>query len=259
MTHVIATVWFWTFMVITSVLLFPIAALIRLLSFPFDRQLVMLHRFTSFWGSLYTWCNPLWSVTIEGTEHLSRSIPHVIVANHQSFADILVLFRLRFHYKWVSKAENFRVPLIGWNMTLNRYIRLDRGSVRGNLQMMRKCEEALQGGSSVMIFPEGTRSPDGELRPFKDGAFDLALRTHSPILPIAIDGTAEALPKRGILLQGKRRIRVHILPALVPTVVEHMSAKELNRATWQRIYDALASLRRGREGRGSSGEVHQTA
>jgi 1-acyl-sn-glycerol-3-phosphate acyltransferase len=253
MTDVIATVWFWTFMVVTSVVLFPIAALLRLLSFPFDRRLVMLHRFTSLWGSLYTWCNPLWSVTIEGTEHLSNSTPFVIVANHQSFADILVLFRLRFHYKWVSKAENFRVPLIGWNMTLNRYIRLDRGSVRGNLQMMRNCDEALHGGSSVMIFPEGTRSPDGELRPFKDGAFDLALKTHSPILPIAIDGTAEALPKRGILLQGKRRIRICILPPLLPSAFTQKSAKDLNRATWQRIHETLVSLRRGPEEQGNAG------
>jgi len=253
MTDVIATVWFWTFMVITSALLFPVAALIRLVSFPFDRRLVMLHRFTSFWGSLYTWCNPLWSVSIEGTENLSRAVAYVIVANHQSFADILVLFRLRLHYKWVSKAENFRVPLIGWNMTLNRYIRLDRGSVRGNLQMLQKCEQTLQEGSSVMIFPEGTRSPDGMMRPFKDGAFDLALKTHSPILPIVIDGTARALPKRGILLRGKCRIRIRILPPLTPSALAQMSAAEANRATWEHIHASLSTLRNGGGNRDNPG------
>ena len=136
-------------------------------------------------------------VTITGTEHLDTEMPVVMIANHQSFADILVLFRLRAHYKWVSKAENFRVPLIGWNMSLNRYIRIERGSIRGNLKMMRDCEVALRDGNSLMIFPEGTRSVDGRMRPFKEGAFELAIRMRRPILPIVITGTGEALPEAG--------------------------------------------------------------
>lgn len=228
-------------MLLTSLILFPIAVLIRLVTGPFDRRLTVLHRFTSFWGSLYTWGNPLWRVEITGAEHLASSVPRVMVANHQSFVDILLLFRLRAHYKWVSKAENFRVPLIGWNMSLNRYIRIERGSLRGNLKMMRDSEKALQEGNSVMIFPEGTRSEDGRMRPFKEGAFELALRTRAAILPIVIAGSAEALPKRGILLRGKRAMTVRILPPILPESFRGKDARQLSQEVAALMATTLAT------------------
>jgi 1-acyl-sn-glycerol-3-phosphate acyltransferase len=207
---------FWAFLVLSSLALFPVALVIWALTAPFDRRLVVLHRFTCFWASLYTWLNPAWPVAIEGREHVRPGMAYVMVSNHQSFVDILVLFRLFRHFKWVSKIENFRVPLIGWNMRLNRYIALVRGNRESVVRMMNECEATLAAGSSVMIFPEGTRSLDGRLRPFKPGAFELALRTRAPILPIALDGTARALPKRGYLLQGHHPIRVRVLPEISP-------------------------------------------
>jgi 1-acyl-sn-glycerol-3-phosphate acyltransferase len=236
--RVIVSVYFWAFMTLSSLVLYPVAVLIRVSTFPFDKRLWILHRFTSLWGSLYTWCTPIWKVQITGKEHLPCNSPHVIVANHQSFVDILVLFRLRIHYKWVSKVENFRAPLVGWNMTLNRYIPIARGTMKGNLQMMRSCEEALRHGNSLMMFPEGTRSPDGAMRPFKDGAFELALRTQSPILPVVIDGTSRALPKGGLLLDEARAMRVRILPEIPFSSFSGMSAREVNRMVWERMEEA---------------------
>jgi 1-acyl-sn-glycerol-3-phosphate acyltransferase len=234
--RVVLSLYFWLFMLLSSLLLFPVAVIIRCTTFLFDSRLTLLHRFTSIWGSLYTWCNPIWHVTIAGRENLPpNDVPHIIVANHQSFADIFLLFRLRIHYKWVSKAENFRAPLIGWNMTLNRYIPIARGTVKGNLKMMRACEETLKGGNSLMMFPEGTRSPDATMRPFKDGAFELALRTECPILPIIIEGTAEALPKAGLLLQRSRRMRLTVLPSIPYASFSGMSARDVNRMVWERI------------------------
>ena len=218
---------FWTFLVLSSLALFPVAVLIWALTVGFDRRLVALHRFTCFWASLYTWLNPAWPVTVEGRERIPRDVACVIVSNHQSFVDILVLFRLFTHFKWVSKIENFRVPLIGWNMSLNRYIKLIRGKRESVLQMMRDCEATLAGGSSVMIFPEGTRSVDGRLRDFKGGAFEIALRTRSPIVPIALDGTSRALPKRGYLLQGKHPIHVRVLEPIPPASFANLSVEEL--------------------------------
>ena len=93
-----------------------------------------------------------------------RDVAYVMVANHQSLLDILVLFRLFVHFKWVSKIENFRVPCIGWNMSLNRYIKLRRGDRESVEQMMAACERTLAEGNSIMMFPEGTRSPDGRLQ-----------------------------------------------------------------------------------------------
>jgi 1-acyl-sn-glycerol-3-phosphate acyltransferase len=228
-------------MLLTSLVLFPVALVLRVATAPFDRRLKLLHRFTSVWGSLYTWANPLWKVTITGTEHLGVEAPAVMVANHQSFADILVLFRLRAHYKWVSKAENFRAPLIGWNMTLNRYIRIERGSIRGNLKMMRDCEVALRDGNSLMIFPEGTRSIDGRMRPFKEGAFELAVRMRRPIVPILISGTGEALPKRGIMLRGRHDMQVRILPPVTPDSFRGKTAEQLAKEVYVLMSTSLAT------------------
>ena len=202
---------FWAFLVVTSALLFPVALLIWAATVLFDRRLVVLHQFTCFWASLYTWFNPAWRVHIQGREKIKPETAYVMVANHQSLLDILVLFRLFTHFKWVSKVENFRVPAIGWNMSLNRYIKLRRGDKNSIAEMMEACERALGEGNSVMMFPEGTRSVDGRLRDFKHGAFTLAQRTGAPLLPIIIHGTAQALPKRGFVLQGRHAIRIRVL------------------------------------------------
>ena len=134
-----------------------------------------------------------------------------MVANHLSLIDILVLFRLFTHYKWVSKVENFRVPMIGWNMSLNRYIKLRRGNKSSVVKMLKACRETLDEGSSIMMFPEGTRSPTGRMRAFKTGAFEIAKEARRPILPIVIQGSANALPKRGFVLQGRHPIQVTVL------------------------------------------------
>jgi 1-acyl-sn-glycerol-3-phosphate acyltransferase len=202
---------FWLFLSVSSILLFPVALLVYALTAPVDRRRVLLHRFTCFWASLYTWLNPAWRVRIEGREKIRPEAAYVMVANHQSLLDILVLFRLFVHFKWVSKIENFRVPFIGWNMSLNRYIKLRRGSQASVERMMRLCEQTLADGNSIMMFPEGTRSLDGRLRAFKPGAFRLAQQSGAPILPIVIEGTASALPKRGFVLQGRHAIRVRVL------------------------------------------------
>jgi 1-acyl-sn-glycerol-3-phosphate acyltransferase len=205
---------FWIFLTATSILLYPVALLIWAVTSPFDRRRWLLHQFTCFWASLYTWLNPAWPVTIEGRERIDRDTAYVMVANHLSLLDILVFFRLFTHFKWVSKIENFRVPCIGWNMTLNKYIPLRRGDKESIVQMLQSCRETLAAGSSIMMFPEGTRSPDGRLRAFKTGAFELAKDSGNPILPIVVTGTANALPKRGFVLRGRHPIRLKVLDGI---------------------------------------------
>lgn len=202
---------FWLFLTATSIALFPVALLIWAVTAPFDRRLRALHLFTCFWASLYTWVNPMWPVEVIGREKIRRDETYVMVANHLSLLDILVLFRLFEHFKWVSKIENFRIPCVGWNMRLNRYIPLRRGNRTSILRMIRRALDTLEEGSSVMIFPEGTRSPNGRMRAFKPGAFEIALTAKKPVLPIAVEGTAQALPKRGFVLQGRHPIRVTVL------------------------------------------------
>ena len=218
---------FWAFIVVSSLLLFPVALLVWLVTSPFDRRLRAQHQFTCFWASLYTWLNPAWRVRVNGIEHVRPDTTYVMVANHQSLLDILVLFRLFVHFKWVAKAELFRIICIGWNMSLNRYIRLRRGDPGSIKQMMDDAERTLAEGSSLMIFPEGTRSPDGHLKAFKHGAFTLALRGRVPLLPIVVEGTSNALPKRGFILQGQHAISVRVLPEIPYATFAGESAEAL--------------------------------
>ena len=230
---------FWVFLTVSSVLLFPLAVAIWAVSAPFDPKRRLLHRFTCFWASLYTWFNPAWRVRVEGRERIRRDTTYVMVANHQSLLDILVLFRLFTHFKWVSKIENFRIPFIGWNMALNRYIKLRRGDQRSIEQMLRACEATLAAGNSIMMFPEGTRSTDGRLRSFKHGAFTLALTARLPLLPIVVEGTANALPKRGFVLKGRHDIRIRVLDEIPFQQFAHLEVEKLAAEMHARFLEAL--------------------
>jgi 1-acyl-sn-glycerol-3-phosphate acyltransferase len=226
---------FWLFLASTSIALFPVAIVIWTVTRPFDPRLRWLHLFTCFWASLYTWCNPAWRVEVSGRERVRGDEAYVMVANHLSFLDILVLFRLFTHFKWVSKIENFRVPFIGWNMRLNQYIPLRRGDRASVVQMIKRCLDTLERGNSIMMFPEGTRSPSGRIRDFKTGAFEIALAARRPILPIAVEGTARALPKRGFVLQGRHPIRVTVLDPIPYGAFAGEDVEELARRVRARI------------------------
>ena len=132
------------FVFLTSAFFFVIALAIWLATVLFDKRLWLLHRFTCLWASLYIWLMPPWSVSIQGKEHIDANETYIIVSNHQSLVDILVAFTLFTHFKWVSKAELFKIPLIGWNMSLNRYIRLRRGSNKSVKTMYKACEKHLK-------------------------------------------------------------------------------------------------------------------
>jgi 1-acyl-sn-glycerol-3-phosphate acyltransferase len=214
---------FWAFLTISSIVLFPVAVLVWALTAPFDRRKVVLHRFTCFWASLYTWLNPAWPLEVVGRGRIRSDETYVMVSNHLSLLDILVLFRLFRHFKWVSKIENFQVPCIGWNMSMNGYVKLRRGDRSSVVQMMQDCDRLLAQGNSIMMFPEGTRSPTGRMRSFKPGAFELALRNRLPILPIVIEGTANALPKRGFVLRGRHPLRLSVLE---PIPYERFAGKD---------------------------------
>jgi 1-acyl-sn-glycerol-3-phosphate acyltransferase len=207
--------------------MFPVALLCWALTLPFDRRKVILHRLTCFWASLYTWLNPAWRVKVVGREKIDPNETYVMVANHQSLLDIFVLFRLFRHFKWVSKVENFRLPCIGWNMHLNGYIQLKRGDRSSIAVMLRTCRENLAAGNSIMMFPEGTRSRTGKLRGFKTGAFNLAQDAKRPVLPIVVHGTASALPKRGVILQGRHRIVIEVLDPITYTTFAEEDAEDL--------------------------------
>jgi 1-acyl-sn-glycerol-3-phosphate acyltransferase len=207
---------FWTFLVLTSVVLFFVALALFVVTWPFDRNGKVLHLFSCFWAQLYFYVNPLWRLRIEGREQLPWRGPAVIVSNHESLGDVLVLFGLYRPFKWVSKASVFKVPFVGWNMALNGYVKLVRGDADSIARMMRASERWLERGVPVLLFPEGTRSVDEQVKAFKDGAFRLAVAKQVPVIPIALDGTAAILPKHGFVLRRNADCRVRVLEPIDP-------------------------------------------
>ncbi len=203
------------------------AVTIWLLTVWWDKRLVILQQYTCFWGSFYTWIFPLWRIKIDGRKNIKRGAKYVVVSNHQSQLDILINFRLFFHYKIVSKTEMFKVPFMGWNMTLNRYIMLKRGDKESIAEMMKHCERTLAEGSSVLLYPEGTRSKDGKIQSFKTGAFNLAKKMQVPILPIIITGTSEALPKHKMNTSGICRIHERVLEPIPYEKFAHMPVHDV--------------------------------
>lgn len=241
--RVVLSALFWVYLVSTSAVLYAVALVIRLLTWPFDRRRAVLHRFTCWWAFHYVQLSPFWRPHIEGRNRVPRG-PAVFVANHQSLGDILVLFGIKKHFKWVSKASVFKTPFIGWNMTLNDYVPLRRGDPGSIQKMMDHCRAHLARGSSLMIFPEGTRSRDGEIKDFKHGAFTLAAEANVPIIPVVVEGTIEALPKSGWIMRNgaKLDVYVRVLDPMHP--VDHDGdAVALREAVRARMVDELARMR----------------
>jgi 1-acyl-sn-glycerol-3-phosphate acyltransferase len=139
---------------------------------------------------------PLWKFEIEGERPADIDTrPYVVVANHESQADPFLLSFLPWDMRWVAKEELFKPPVTGWAMRFGGDIPIRRGEGESVRSMMAECKRAIAGGISVMLFPEGTRSRDGNLLPFRDGAFKLAIEAGVPILPVALAGTREMRPK----------------------------------------------------------------
>ena len=224
---IIFSVLYWIWFVLTNIGFFAIALIIWITTLPFDRKLIILHQFSCFWGHSYIWLNPLWSLKMTGRKNVKRGRTYVIISNHQSMVDILVLYGLFRHYKWVSKKENFNIPIIGWLMRLNRYIEIDRGSRGSYLKMMRKIKDTLRSGNSVLMFPEGTRYLGGGIGPFRDGAFRMALENQVGLIPVILNGTANTIFKGKIIMTGKERITVKILPEISYESFRGKTPKEL--------------------------------
>lgn len=215
------------FIGISSAILFLVAVVIRLITHLFDRRLIILNLFSSLWASIYIWCMPVWSVKILDRKKMDMTKSYVVVSNHQSQLDILVAYRLFFPFRWVSKSEVFKLPFIGWNMYLNGYVPLKRGDRDSVSKMMAECESLLRKNISIILFPEGTRSKTGHLKPFKPGAFILAKKMKKPILPIVINNTRNALPKHSLTLQGKFLMTVTVLDEIPYDTFKEMAPDDI--------------------------------
>lgn len=206
--YIISTL-LWIFVAITAILFFIVDLVVWLFTFWWDKKLRFVHLYSTYWAMFYIRINPGWQVRMEGLEKIDKETAYVIVTNHQSAFDIILLYGLYTHFKWVAKKELAKVPVIGWNLILNRCILLDRASQASAKKMIANGLRNLKMGNSLLIFPEGTRSKDGQVKRFKEGAFLLAQQAKVPILPVVIEGSKDIFPSPAVInLRQKLQIKV---------------------------------------------------
>jgi 1-acyl-sn-glycerol-3-phosphate acyltransferase len=157
--------------------------------------------FPRYWARLIAWLSGI-KVELVGIEKLDQSRPYIFAVNHQSQVDIFVLQGyLDFDFRWLAKLELFKVPVFGHAMRRAGYIPVDRSHGRKAVKSLDEAAKRIGDGTSVVIFPEGTRSPDGRLLKFKGGAMVLAIKAGVPVVPVGISGTYEVLPKGKLMIR----------------------------------------------------------
>jgi len=162
------------------------------------------------WARINSFVTPM-RVKVYGRENIDPHQSYVIVSNHQSHFDIFVLYGwIGIDFKWVMKLSLLKIPFLGPACDKLEHIYIDRSNTAAALASLNQAKKRITGGTSVLFFPEGTRSPDGKLLPFKKGAFKMALDLGLPLLPITIEGTRQILPKGTIdLFPGKATLTIH--------------------------------------------------
>lgn len=236
------SLWIWGATATVVLAWVPLLFLIRL----FDRD--PLRRRTARWfrrlGPVSANVNPAWRVRIAGREHIRPDQVYVIVSNHQSLADIPLVAHLGLDAKWLAKAELFRFPVFGWMMRISQDVPVERGDRRKAAQALLQCARLLKNRCSVVFFPEGTRSRTGEVLPFNDGPFQLALREKVPVLPLVVEGTGTALPRETWKFGPTQDIWLRVLPPVDADGYQGDSAT-LREDVRQRIADELSRIRGG--------------
>lgn len=162
------------------------------------------------WARVNAFFTPMF-VEVIGREHIDKNTSYIIIPNHQSYYDVLLIYGwIGIDFKWVMKQELRKVPGLGIACEKIGHIFLDRTNKKGALETLNKTKAKLINGTSIIIFPEGTRSKTGQLNPFKRGAFSLALDLQLPILPVTLIGTKNILPADSFnILPGKVKMIIH--------------------------------------------------
>jgi 1-acyl-sn-glycerol-3-phosphate acyltransferase len=207
---------FWVWIAVATLGFTLLVGLSALVTAPFDRTRRWPQRLTATWARAILWANPFWRLTIVGQHHLPARGAYVLVSNHASLADIIVLYQLKAPFKWIAKDSLFRVPLLGWSMRWGGNIRLVRGSARSIRASFAQALQCLQAGVPVMAFPEGTRSRSGDLGPFKRGPFQLAVKAQVPVIPIVVHGTREIIAPHSWTFLPAKHMLVRVLAPIAP-------------------------------------------
>lgn len=203
---------FWASCVVLVLLWTPLVAFYRLFTLRSDPDGYRVgHLFHSIAPTAVR-LNPFWDFRVVDNVHPDPRRPYVFVANHQSNADAFLVAMVPWEMKWLSKKSMFDIPLLGWMMRVAGDVQVDRASKESARRAMVEMRERLDRKLSVIIFPQGTRSPDGTVGPFREGAFRLAIEAGVDVIPLAVAGTARSLPKGSLFFRGKTTATVTVLP-----------------------------------------------
>jgi 1-acyl-sn-glycerol-3-phosphate acyltransferase len=225
-----------------SVFYFLLMCAAWLLTVLFDRERVVLHRMSHLWAHSIVWVNPLWRLKVTGRENVSREESYVVTVNHQSMIDIPLMYVLpKINFKWVAKREVYRWPLFGAVLWFHGDIVVEQGSARAARGFMAKGKERLAGGTSVVIFPEGTRSSDGAIHNYKEGAFLLAKEAGVPILPCVVNGARDFIKGWRI---NRTTFEIAIMPPVAAERVAEVPTRELMAEVREASMAKLEQLRK---------------
>ena len=228
-------------------LFFALSIVALVVCAPFDRSRRVIHELSRAMCMCFWYVPVSWRRRIEGLENLRHGEKYIIVLNHNSMVDILSLYFVPLNFRWVSKREVFRIPFIGGLLLLHGDIAIERG--RGAESMKKVInggKKWLSRGASIAMFPEGTRSKDGEIHRFKQGAFLLAKEAGVPILPVVLDGTTSVL-KKNKLFNWRHKLTLKVLPPISASEVASEDVNALADSVRQQMIDALAQIRNNKE------------
>ena len=221
---------FWATCVVLVLLWTPFIGIFRLATVRSDpdryRVGYVFHRIAVVAARL----NPFWDFRVVDEVHPDARRPYVFVANHQSNADAFIVAMLPWEMKWLSKKSMFDIPLLGWMMRVAGDVEVDRASKESAHRALVDLRDRLDRKLSVVVFPQGTRSPDGTVGPFRDGAFRLAIEAGVDVIPLAVAGTAQSLPKGSLFFRNKTSATVTVLPPVSTKVWKVEDAPKLAEA-----------------------------
>lgn len=231
----------WLGVAILVLIWLPMLALCRL----FDPDPAHYHTGKLFrkLGKTISKINPNWKITIGGRTDVDDRAPYIVVCNHLSQADIPLISNLPWEMKWTAKKELFETPVVGWMMKLAGDISVDRRADNRKETTFRKARFYLDNSCSVMFFPEGTRSRNGNLNAFTWGAFELAIREQKPILPLVIDGTQNTLPKQSWKFGIAKQIKLKVLDPVSTEGLHKEDTRSLTEEVRNQILKQLSEWR----------------
>ena len=214
--------------------------LFAIVLFPFDKQRKIIHAQCFWLANAIIGLSPFWRLNISGLENIDKTKTYVIVSNHQSMADIIIMYKTRMQFKWVAKAGLYKVPVINAFLFLGKHVMFSKCNFNHIKKFYREATNCLQNGMSLFFFPEGTRSHTGNLGTFKSGAFKMAIKEKKPVLPIFIDGTRKVLQKGSWVFNARASVCLAVLPPINTTDLQYSDVARLKDMVYAKFKNKAA-------------------